>query len=101
MNTNDLVEHVRARFDHATQKKILREKYEAKMIFAWNGGMFKATPEMIVFLSLYQDQDVVVPDLYGNPVKFRASDVCNLMKDRWQEQMNAWLVEHDQMLQQR
>jgi hypothetical protein len=36
-----------------------------------------------------------MPDLYENPVKFKASDVCNIMKAKWQEQMNAWLVEHD------
>lgn len=101
MNTNDLVTHVRARFDHATQKKILREKYEARMLFAWNGGLFRTTPELITFLSLYGDNEIVMPDLYENPVKFKASDVCNIMKAKWQEQMNAWLVEHNENMQKR
>lgn len=97
MNTDDLVAHSRARFDYQTKKKLLREKYEAKMLFAWNGGMFRATPEMITFLNLYQDQDIVMPDLYGNPMKFNANDLCSIMKTRWQEQMNAWLLEYQNL----
>ena len=70
------------------------------MLFAWNGGMFRACPQMITFLSLYGDQQVVVPDLYDNPIAFRACDVCDIMKAKWQEQMNAWLVEHNSLDQQ-
>jgi hypothetical protein len=33
--------------------------------------------------------------LYENPIKFKASDVCNIMKAKWQEQMNAWHVEYE------
>lgn len=96
MNSEQLVEQARARFDHEVARKALKEKYQAKMLFGWNGGMFRATPEMITFLSLYGDEEIVALDLYENPIKFRASDVCNLMKARLQEQMNAWLVEYNQ-----
>ena len=100
MNTDDLVTHSRARFDSHVKRKILKEKYESKLLFAYNGGMFRATPEMITFLSLYGDQDVVVPDLYDNPIKFTASKMCTIMRAKWQEQMNAWLVEHASLEQQ-
>ena len=97
MNTDELIAYSRARFDHAAARRVLKEKYEARMLFAWNGGMFRATPEMITFLSLYGDQEIVLPDLYQNPVKIIASDVCDAMKSRWQEQMNAWLVEFNEL----
>lgn len=101
MNTENIVAHARARFDHATAKRVLKEKYQAKLIFGWNGGMFQTSPELITFLSLYGNEEIVMPDLYENPIKFKASDVCNIMKAKWQEQMNAWLVEHDQLSKQR
>jgi hypothetical protein len=101
MNTNALIAHARAKFDHAAARKVMQEKYQARMIFGWNGGMFRANPELITFLSLYGDEEIVMPDLYENPIKFKASDVCNIMRARWQEQMNAWLVEHSQMSRQR
>lgn len=93
MNTDQLVSHSRARFEHAAARRLLKEKYQGKMTFAWNGGMFKATPEMITFLSLYGDEPIVVQDLYENPVEVNAKQICEFMKERLQEQMNAWLVE--------
>lgn len=101
MDTNELIEQARVRFNHAASRRILREKYEAKMLFAWNGGMFRACPEMITFLSLYGEEEIVMPDLYNTPTKFRANDVCNIMKSKWQEQMNAWIDEYEKINQQR
>ena len=101
MNTNDLVDHARARFDHASARRILKEKYQAKMIFGWNGGMFCATPEMITFLSLYGDQRIVVQDLYENPIEVNAQEVCDIMKARLQEQMNAWHQEYQEVSKKR
>ena len=94
MNTDQLVSHARARFEHTAARRLLKEKYQAKMIFGWNGGMFRATPEMITFLSLYGNERIVVQDLYENPVEVNAQELCDLMKARHQEHMNAWLIEY-------
>ena len=97
MNTDDLIAHARARFDHASVRRVLKEKYEARMLFGWNGGMWRASPEMITFLSLYGNERVVVQDLYETPVEVNAQELCDLMKARHQEHMNAWLIEFDQV----
>jgi hypothetical protein len=101
MNTNDLVTQARSRFDHAAARRVLKEKYEAKMIFSHAGGMFKSTPEMITFLSLYTGNEIVLLDLYDNPVKVNADHLKDEMQKRWYEQMNAWLVEHAELSKQR
>ena len=97
MNTDELVAHGRARFEHEAARRTLKEKYQAKLTFGWNGGMFKATPEMITFLSLYGDERIVILDLYETPVEVNAKELCELMKPRLQEQMNAWLIEHTEL----
>jgi len=97
MNTDELVAHGRSRFEHAAARRTLKEKYQAKLTFGWNGGMFKATPEMITFLSLYGDERIVILDLYETPVEVNAKELCELMKPRLQEQMNAWLVEYEEL----
>jgi hypothetical protein len=97
MNTDELVAHGRARFEHESARRILREKYQAKLTFAYCGGMFTATPEMITFLSLHNNQRIVIQDLYNNPVEVNAQELCKLMKGRHQEQMNAWLVEYEEI----
>lgn len=97
MDTNNLIAHARARFDHEAARRTLKEKYQAKLTFAYNGGMWRASPEMITFLSLYGEEEVVVPDLYENPIKVYASLLCHVMKARWQEQTNAWQIEFEEL----
>ena len=101
MNTDELVAYGRSRFEHAAARRTLKEKYQAKMTFGWNGGMFKTTPEMITFLSLYNNERIVILDLYETPIEVNAKELCDLMKMRLQEQMNAWLVEYTDLSQNR
>lgn len=96
MDTNALIAHSRARFDHETARRILKEKYQARMLFAYRGGMFRAGPELLTVLQACPvEDDVVILDLYENPVKVNPLELQHLAHDRWQEQMNAWLVEHE------
>jgi hypothetical protein len=102
MDTEALIAHARARFDHAAARRILKEKYEARMLFAYRGGMWRAGPELLALLqSVPVEDDVVLLDLYENPVKVSPLELQHLAHDRWQEQMNAWLVEHEQNSQKR
>lgn len=95
MEIDQLVTRIRSRFDHEQHRRVLKEKYQSKMIFSYNDGLFRASPEMITLLSLYNDQEIVVEDLYEAPIKVRASELAGLMSERWQEQMNAWLVDYE------
>lgn len=101
MDTDALVAHARARFDHATAKRLLKEKYEAKMLFAYNGGMWRAGPELQATLLTCPGLEAVIMDLYDNPVKVNTQELLSQSQQRWQEQMNAWLVEFDLIMQKR
>ena len=52
MNTDQLISHSRARFDHQTARRVLKEKYQARMLFAYNGGMWQAGPELLTLLEI-------------------------------------------------
>jgi hypothetical protein len=43
------------------------------------------------------DDDIVIVDLYGNPVKINPTELQYLALGRWQEQMNAWLLEYEEL----
>lgn len=100
MNTDELISHSRGRFDHAVAKRTLREKYQAKFTFAHAGGMWQAGPELLNLLKSCSGT-VVVMDLYENPVKIQAEELYELALQRWQEQMNAWLVEYTELMKTR
>jgi len=99
MDTDALIAHARTRFDHETARRVLKEKYQARMLFAYNGGMWRAGPELIVLLATVPPGDAVVLDLYETPVQVNPEQLRGLAMQLWQEQMNAWLVEFDQQRQ--
>lgn len=97
MDKDALISHIRARFDHESQKRILREKYEARMLFAHAGGMWRAGPELQNILLTCPESEAVLLDLYENPVKITVSELMTISQQRWQEQMTAWHVEWEQL----
>jgi hypothetical protein len=96
MDTENLIAHARTRFDHAAAKRILKEKYQAKFIFAYAGGMWQAGPELLTTLKCCTGS-VVIPDLYETPVRVDTKELYELAVQRWQEQLNAWLVEYEKI----
>jgi hypothetical protein len=64
--------------------------------------MFRAGPELLGLLqAIPVTDDVVILDLYQNPIKITPQEIQFLAVDRWQEQMNAWHVEYEEMSKKR
>jgi len=102
MDTDSIISHARARFDHVSAKRMLKEKYEAKMLFPYNGGMWRAGPKLLTLLQAIPVKDkVVLLDLYETPIEVDPVELQYLVLGRWQEQMNAWLVEHQALQKKR
>ena len=98
MDTNDLIAHSRSRFDHAAAKRTLKEKYQSKLIFAHNGGMFKAGPELINILNAAEGQQgIYLLDLYETPVIVDYKELLTLAQTRWQTTMKSWFEEYTQL----
>lgn len=101
MQLDKLSQNIKTRFDHQQARIVLRETYHAKMFFAHNGGMWKASPELIVLCDCCQDLDAVLEDYYNTPVSVNLSELKQLAIQRWQEQMNAWQAEYTEISKQR
>jgi hypothetical protein len=97
MNSDELISYGRARFDHAATKRLLKEKYQAKFVFAHAGGMWQAGPELLNTLMCCPGTESVILDLYENPIKIITTELFNLAQQRWQEQMTAWLLEYEEL----
>ena len=98
MDTEKLIAHSRARFNHEISKQTLKEKYQAKMLFAYRGGMWRAGPELNTMISTCgQTGEIVLLDLYETPVKINSQELLSLSQQRWHEQMTAWHIEYDEL----
>jgi len=98
MDTNDLINHARARFDHAAARRVLKEKYQAKMLFAYRGGMWRAGPDLHgMIFTCGRMGETVLPDLYENPTRIDTKELMALSQERWNEQMTAWHHEYEEL----
>ena len=98
----DITAQIRRRFDHAAAKKVLKEKYAAKMLFAYAGGMWRAGPELnTMIFTCGRMVKIVLPDLYENPIRVDSAELMKLSQERWNEQMNAWEIEWAELQKQR
>ena len=98
---NNIMADIKRRFDHEAAKQILKEKYEGRMLFAEFGGMWKAGPSLISTLNSNNSEIMYLEDEYGNPCKVPRHKMLSLVNERWQEQMNAWFYEFEEMQKQR
>jgi len=101
MQTDQLSQNIKTRFDHQQARIVLRETYQAKMLFAHSGGMWQASPDLIVLCQCCTDTQAVFEDYYNTPVTVWVAELKELAMQRWQEQMNAWQAEYNEISKQR
>jgi len=98
MNTEELIAHSRSRFDHHQARISVREKYQAKLAFAYRGGLWRAGPELHSMITTCgRTGETVLPDLYDTPVLVDVAELLTQSQERWHEQMTAWLVEYEEL----
>jgi hypothetical protein len=96
MDTKTLITEAKARFAHNSAKDYLQEKYNAKLIVAEQGGLWKADQETISFLSIMindYDDRVVLMDTFANPVLVDRSELLSKLKQVYNDVMHEWYNE--------
>jgi hypothetical protein len=62
--------------------------------------MWRAGPELINTLTASLEtgqQGLVLLDLYDTPIRVDYRELLTNAQERWQEQMTAWLIEHEEL----
>ena len=94
---DQLVEQIKQSTDYQINKRILKEKIAADLHFAYNGGLFKATQELIGFLNAWDSEEIFVEDTYQNPIKANREELLITAIQHYQMAMNAWHVQHEEL----
>lgn len=96
---NQIVEQVRLATDYQINKEILREKILTDLHVTYNGGLFKVTPEMIVFANLQTlNEHFYLEDEYHNPIHITSPrEFTILCMEHYQKVMNRWHQEHNEL----
>jgi hypothetical protein len=90
MDTKTLITEAKARFAHNSAKDYLKEKYNAKLLVAEQGGLWRADKETISFLTAFLNEEVVLMDTFDNPVKVNRQDLKDKLCETYYRVMNEW-----------
>jgi hypothetical protein len=96
MDTKTLITEAKARFAHNSAKDYLKEKYNAKLLVAEQGGLWRADQQTIAFLSVMindYDDRVVLIDTFDNPVLVERSELLSKLKGVYNTVMADWYNE--------
>lgn len=97
MDTTALIASAKTRFNHNSAKAYLKDKYESKLIFADQGGLWKITPDFLTFLSVGINKRFVMLDTYENPIKIDSTTLLTKATAIYNEVMEAWHAEYEEL----
>ena len=97
MDTNQLIKDAKARFNHNSAKQYLKDKYQAKLTVANQGGLWKVTPELMVFVDSAGSNDLILLDSYENPIKVNRLELLTLLRDTYNNVMVEWHSEFKEL----
>lgn len=93
MDTTTLIQEAKARFAHNSAKAYLKDKYDSKLIVADQGGLWKATPELIGYLASSTDEHVILVDTFENPVMVNRISLHDVLYKAYNDAMQLWFAE--------
>ena len=86
-----------AKSDFQANKISLKERISQELQVVYNGGLFKVTPDLISFVSIWDEEELYIEDVYQNPIKVKKSEFLPKLKEAYTKAMNTWSVLHSEI----
>ena len=97
MSTQEIIKEAKARFNLNYQKIQLSDKYDGKLIFTDQGGLWKATAQLISLLNSFDNNDLVVLDTYNNPINVNRLSLLEKAKSVYNITMQEYHKEYESL----
>jgi len=99
MDVQTLLAESKARFNHNSAKLYLTEKYNAKLIVADQGGLWRADAQTISFLLSLQTlgAEMILLDTFNTPVKVDRIELIKKLSDVYAQVMQEWHSEWQEL----
>jgi hypothetical protein len=90
MDTQNLIAEAKARFNHNQAKQYLKDKYQSKLTFADQGGLWVSSPSLLSQLASTNAKNLVLLDEYENPVKVDRNELLQKANEIYMSVMDQW-----------
>ena len=92
-----ITNQIRLATDYQINKRILREKVLTDLHVPYNNGLFKITPELMAFIATWPDATLYLEDTYENPIQIQREEFLKLCQQHYQQVMNTWHIQHEEI----
>lgn len=101
MSAEKLEKLANTKFELKAAKATMLEKLDGQLTFAYAGGLFKSTPELLALLDAYEKQNyttVVIMDEYQNPIMISEVELfTQMVAQNLQAALNEYFVEYERL----
>lgn len=95
MNPDQLKNLADTQFERSAYTKTLIESTRARLTLAHNGGLFNVGMVLIAFLDAMPDAELVIEDIYSNPIRVRRQELLDQARHLYKEVMSEWNTEFE------
>ena len=100
MSAKKLEKLANTKFDIKAAKLALLERVDAHITFTWNGGLFKATPALIAYITgliNYTSDTVIILDEYKNPIRIKIEPFLIDVVATNQYALNTYRIQYNKL----
>jgi hypothetical protein len=94
----DIQELAKTSYNRTLTQKMLEEKQLSRLVVSYSNGLWVCDVELICLLSSFQNQsEIVLLDSNKIPRKVNTKEFIEIVKYRYQEVLNDWLIEYSNL----
>jgi hypothetical protein len=94
----DIQELAKTSYNRTLTQKMLEEKQLSRLVVSYSNGLWVCNTELICLLYSFQNQDeIILLDSNKIPRKVNTKELLDISKARYQEVLNDWLIEYNQL----
>jgi hypothetical protein len=102
MNTENIIQTVKSRYDYRLNKNLLEEKYKSKLLIVNQGGYWIASQQFISFLAVKElPKEINLLDEYKNVVLVDRKTLLTALIETYTTVMKEWGAELELLKQKR
>jgi|688.fasta_scaffold731026_1 hypothetical protein len=100
MDTKEIIQTVKYRYDQRLHKNLLEERYKNKLLVINQTGYWFASQQLISFLSIEAlGEQVYIQDEYKNIILVNRQELLSVLIETYRTAMKQWAIELEELKQ--
>lgn len=94
---NNFEKIAKTMLDQSVLRTNLAERIQQSLVLIYNDGLFMLTPELFSLLYVFDQEEIIIKDSYNNPIKINRTEFTKKAKQKYNEVMNEWYTEFENL----